>query len=306
MLALLVTAAVARTSHAAPDDPVVFAPHPAAVAKERSEQIAFTAEEDLGERPLVIYGPEPREPEPAEHTTVIQSEEPAPIWWLGLGVSPVFAPIPASGRVEGGADVLTTNRFRACLYPHEARTCGVVKGFDFKVQVFRSGGTRKYPRLIGYVRSGYAAGRVSVAPREGGARTGDAMAIRYLSAPIFVGGNAYAFIDFPVRPYAGLGAGVDILRLDYTRFDAATRTDASGRVGLELHAGIEARITNFVSVHAEVMQQWSARRRLEALPDVSPTGLSVLLGVTAAIPLNLDEARATKTTVRHWHTRAAR
>ena len=43
-----------------------------------------------------------------------------------------------------------------------------------------------------------------------------------------------------------------------------------------------------MTLHAEVMQQWSAARRIEGLPAVSPTGLSVLLGVTAAIPLNLD------------------
>ncbi|MEM6996881.1 MAG: hypothetical protein AAF721_40640 [Myxococcota bacterium] len=262
----------------------MFAPHPKAVAKEREDKIALTAEEDLGDRPLVIYGPV-REREPATASRVA-----GPVWWLGLGVSPLLAPIRTSGRVTG-QDSLTTNRFRACVYPHEGQTCGVVKGFDFKLQLFASGGTREYPRFIGYLRSGYSAGRVSVKPRANGSEPGDAMAIQYVSAPIFAGANAYAFKTIPVRPYAGMGVGVDLLRLTYDRFEAGDLVDISGRVGLEVHGGVEGRITNFVSLHAEVMQQFSARRRVAGLPDVSPTGLSVLLGVTAAIPLNLDTRR---------------
>ena len=274
---------------APPDDPVVFAPHPEEVAEERAEKVSLTAEPDLGDRPLVIYAPiRDGEGDSITVETTTGTARRGPLWWLGLSVSPLLAPIPADGRVGLGSEHLTTNRFRACLYPHRGQTCGVVKGFDFKLQLFSSGGTRDYPRWTTYVRTGYSAGRVSVAPRGSGSQAGDATSIQYVSAPVFLGGNIYPFLHFPVRPYAGIGAGVDILKLDYLRWNEDPLVDASGRVGLEVHAGLEGRITNFVTLHAEVMQQWSARRRLEGLPDVSPTGLSVLLGVTAAIPLNLD------------------
>jgi hypothetical protein len=310
-LALGVAAISPRMAAAAPDDPVVFAPHPPEVAEERKEQIAFTAQEDLGDRPLVIHGPEAREHEGVVHhseTTVVEHDA-APSWWLGLALSPTFAPIPANGRVEADADVLTTNRFRACLRPavgepYANPSCGVVKGFDVRLQLFRAGGTRDFPRFVGYVRTGSAGGGASVAPAPGGATAGDAMSIRYLSVPIFVGGNVYVFQRFPLRPYAGLGAGVDVLRVDYTRFEAPQRTDFSGRVGLELHAGIEGRVTNYVALYAEVMQQWSARHRVPDLPDVSATGLSVLLGASFAIPV--DVGRRSATTVRHSSTTKTR
>src|SRR5690606_17914060 len=84
------------------------------------------------------------------------------------------------------------------------------------------------------------------------------------------------------------GSGFAVLRPDYRRAEQARLIDASARIGFELHAGLEVRISNYVSVNAEVMQLWSARRKMPALPDYSNTGLSVLAGVTVGIPVRLD------------------
>ncbi len=292
-----------------PEDPVVFEPHPDDVAEERAEQIAFTADPELDDAPLTIYAPIHQREEVTVHEQTVVVEQPAPARavWLGLSMSPVLAPVPASGLVGRGETSLTSNRFRACVYPDRGGTCGVVKGFDFKVPLFVAGGPRQYPRAIGYLRTGYGGGRVAIEPRAGGAQPGDATSIRYLSVPVFVGANVYLVKDFPLRPYGGLGAGVDILRLDHARYQQSSLIDISGRVGLEVHAGLEGRLSNYVALHAEVMQQWSPRRRLEGVPDVSMTGLSVLAGVTVTIPVWYAGSSGNQTTVvRHSHRHTVR
>lgn len=279
-------------SAAAPEDPVVIEAHPEGAPPERDDSITFVAEPDMGDGPLRVGAPVGESAAGGEggvvvstrQTTVLQETPPAPVWWLGLSTSPMLAPLTATGRVGRDEGQLPANRFRACLYPHDGRTCGVVKGFDFQLRLFQAAGTHEYPRGIVYVRTGYSAGRVSVEPREGGSQTGDATAVRYLSVPVFLGTNLYLLPSSPVRPYGGLGAGVDILRLDYSRYQQAGLTDVSGRLGFEVHAGLEARISNFVALHAGVMQQWSLRRRLAGVPDVSTTAFSVLAGVTFSVP----------------------
>jgi len=224
--------------------------------------------------------------------------------WAGFSMSSVFSLIPSSGRVSETQGRLNSNAFRACVRPGGEKTCGYVKGLDFKVQVFEANDGRDYPRAIGYFRSGFNGGRISMDSGENDFLDGQVTELRYVSVPLFFGGNVYAFKDFPVRPYGGLGAGFDILRLDYRRQDQAAKLDASARIGFELHAGVEARITNFVSLHVEVMQLWSARRKVDDVPDFSGTGLSMLGGVAVAIPTNLREFRrhqnehATRTTAR--------
>jgi hypothetical protein len=154
--------------------------------------------------------------------------------------------------------------------------------------MFKTHGAWTYPRVIGYFRTGFAQGRAHVQPGADGFATGQATRLDYTSVPLFFGGNLYLFDEFPVRPYAGMGAGIDILRLDYRRAEQARTVDASARVGFELHGGLEIRISNYISLNAEVMQLWSARRKMAGLPDYSNTGLSVLAGVTVGIPVRLD------------------
>ena len=211
--------------------------------------------------------------------------------WAGLSVGTIFSPVPSNGQIGEGVGRLNSNKFRACLEPKVGGTCGYVKGFDFKVQMFETGGSRDYPTVIGYFRTGFTAGRVDVDPGSNDFLPGQVTSMRYTSVPLFFGGNIYAFGDFPIRPYAGLGMGFDVLRLDYRRNGESRFLDASGRFGFELHAGLEARISNFVAFHAEVMQLWSVRRKVADMPDMSNTGLSVLAGVSVAIPTNLRDYR---------------
>jgi opacity protein-like surface antigen len=279
---------------AAPDDPVVIEARPADAEGEPDDRVTFVAGPEADDEPLRIVGPvegPAAEGEPGgavevstRQEVVVHEAAPTPVWWLGLQSNVALSPIPASGRVGREERLLDANRFRACLQPYEGRTCGVVKGFDFRIQLFQAAGTHDRPRVIGYLRTGYGAGRVSVEPRDDGRRAGDATAVQYLAVPIFVGASAYAFPRSPVRPYGGLGVGVEILRLDYARFEQARLTDVTVRPGFELHAGVEGRITNHIALHASVMQHWSTRRRLIGVPDVSTTGLAILLGVTVAVP----------------------
>lgn len=295
---LVVVGSSAATAAAVPDDPVVVEAHPAkpegeaASEQDDDEHITFVAGPAAEDEPLRIHGPtgetQGGDPGRVEVSTrqevVVHEAEPSPVWWLGLQSSVALSPVPATGRVAREERLLDANRFRACLEPYEGHTCGVVKGFDFQLQLFQARGTHDRPRVIGYARTGYGAGRVSVEPREGGARVGDASAVQYLAVPIWLGVSAYAFPRSPVRPYGGMGAGVDVLRLDYARHEQARLRDVTGRAGVEVHVGIEARISNHIALHAGVMQQWSSRRRIIGVPDVSTTGLTILAGVTAAVP----------------------
>jgi hypothetical protein len=208
--------------------------------------------------------------------------------WLGLQASAIFNPGVSNGRVPSSDGRLRQNQFKACVDPAGEHACGYVKGLDLKVQMFKTHGAWTYPRVIGYFRTGFSQGRVHVQPGAEGFAAGDATRLDYTSVPLFFGGNLYLFDEFPVRPYAGFGGGLDILRLDYRRAEQARTVDASARVGFELHGGVEVRISNYISLNAEVMQLWSARRKMAGLPDYSNTGLSVLAGVTIGIPVRLD------------------
>jgi len=314
VLALVGSASTAWA--AVPDDPVVVEAHPPAAAPdeqgeqgeqgERDDRITFVAGPESEDEPLRIHGPagetDAGEPGRVEVSTrqevVVHEAEPRPVWWLGLQSSAALSPIPASGRVGREERWLDTNRFRACLYPHQGRTCGVVKGFDFQLQLFKAAGTHDRPRIIGHLRTGYGAGRVSVEPREDGRRPGDATAVQYLAVPIQLGVTAYAFPRFPVRPFGGVGVGLDILRLDYARHQQPRLRDITGRPSVEVHVGVEGRISNHVALQASVMQQWSSWRRLMGVPDVSTTALTILLGVTVAVPTQPLQAGGRTTVVR--------
>lgn len=305
--ALVLAGSSAAAAAPAPEDPVVVEAAPdAGAADDDDDRITFVAGPAEDDEPLRILGPageaEGSAPGRVEVSTrqevVVREAEPAPVWWLGLQSSVALSPVPSTGRVERQERLLDANRFRACLYPHQGRTCGVVKGFDFQLQLFQARGTHDRPRVIGYVRSGYGAGRVSVEPREGGSRVGDATAVQYLAVPVWLGVSAYAFPRFPVRPYGGMGVGVDVLRLEYARHEQARLVDVTTHAGVEVHAGIEGRISNHIALHAGVMQQWSSRRRIIGVPDVSTTGLTILAGVTAAVPTRPQRSGGRTTEVR--------
>lgn len=231
--------------------------------------------------------------------------------WGGLYFGTVISPF----RIVGPSNQdwrVTSNRAQACLDPSGARGCGNVRGFDTRLVLFEADGRRDYPWAVGYFRTGYTGGRINFNPGSSeGFAEGEARSLSYMTVPLFFGGNFYVFDDFPLRPYAGMGAGFDVLRIQYDRNDAASISDASARIGFEMHAGLEARITNYVTLSAEVQQLWSARRKIGGVPDFSNEGFSIVSGVTVAIPSLGDRRRkrhhvkTVKTVRRVEPTRAA-
>ncbi|MFO0636373.1 MAG: caspase family protein [Nannocystaceae bacterium] len=165
------------------------------------------------------------------------------------------------------------------------------RGLDLRWQYFSLHDDDRFPRWIGYFRSGYTAGAASFAG-SGTPAAGDATSLMYVAVPLFLGGSFYPFAKFPLRPFLGLGAGFDVLRLAYRRHERGQLRDVSARIGFELHAGLEVRITNYVALTAEIMQLWSARRRLAGVPDLSNEGFTILTGVSAGFPLTRADAAA--------------
>jgi hypothetical protein len=203
--------------------------------------------------------------------------------FLGVPVTPFSPrdPLPAS------RDRLTANEMEACLGPRQGQACRNVRGFDLRWQIYRVDRGSRFPRVLGYFRSGYEAGRATF-EREGGLVTGDATRLSYIAVPLWLGGNFYAFERFPLRPYAGLGFGLDVIRLDYDRHEASRLVDTVARPGFELHAGLELRITNYVSLTGEVKQQWSARKRIPGVPDLANEGVTIITGLAIGFPLRPD------------------
>ncbi|MEZ4452664.1 MAG: carboxypeptidase regulatory-like domain-containing protein [Nannocystaceae bacterium] len=189
--------------------------------------------------------------------------------WGGVTVGLVFAPFRPAGTFSADASRITANQMNAWSGP--------IRGLDVRWQTFDLDRGR-FPRTVGYFRSGYTQGAASFT----GAGPGQATGLSYLTVPLFLGGNLYLFRDFPVRPYAGLGFGLDIMRLDFQRQGAGDYRDVSARIGFELHGGVEVRLTNHLAITGEVMQLWSARRRLGGLPDVSNESFTAILGLTGA------------------------
>jgi hypothetical protein len=205
----------------------------------------------------------------------------------------VFTPFSPDGQIQQPDSRLISNQFTARLGD---ATTSPLRGFDLRWHTFwlkkRHRKRKAYPRTQWYFRTGYTQGYAEFLPPEGESfLEGDATDLGYLTVPLFLGGNIYVFDEFPLRPYAGLGFGFDILRVDYARVDRDNLTDVSARIGFELHAGIELRITNYVSLMAEVMQLWSARRKLSNVPDYSNEGFTVITSVAAGFPLHKRNER---------------
>jgi hypothetical protein len=212
--------------------------------------------------------------------------------WAGMGIGTIVSPFGASGRIPvDGVSRMITNSFTGDIGNGDARA---LRGFDVRWQLFTVGPENKFPRAVVHFRSGYSAGRAELTRAM--TTDGQATALRYGNVPLFVGANFYPFANFPVRPYLGFGAGFDILRLAYRRQASEALVDVSARLGFALHAGFEARITNYVAITAEVMQQWSMRRRLGGVPDLSLEGFGITTGVSVAIPVRLGRRRSSHAT----------
>lgn len=237
-------------------------------------------------------------PPPAKPTVVAKPPTPEPVAdddeeehetpkkkrraWAGMGFGTVISPFGASGRIGvDGVPRVITNSFTGDIAD---RGAGALRGFDVRWQLFSIEEGHKFPRWLVHFRSGYTAGRADFT-RTNATVDGQATSLGYGSVPLFVGSNFYPFDNFPLRPYLGIGAGFDVLRLVYRRQAREALVDVSARLGFELHAGFEARITNYVAITAEVMQLWSVRRRLTGVPDLSLEGLSIITGVSVAIPV---------------------
>ncbi|MEM9460067.1 MAG: caspase family protein [Myxococcota bacterium] len=201
--------------------------------------------------------------------------------YLGLPVTP-FSPRsqPVTERR------ITANDMEACLAPGQEAACRQLRGFDLRWQWFQVGKNARFPRWLLYFRTGYEGGRTSFyRTGEENLVPGDADTLSYIAVPLYVGGNLYLFDEFPLRPYAGLGFGLDVMRLDYARVNADRLLDTVARPGFEVHAGLEVRITNYVSLTGEVKQQWSARKKIDGVPDFANEGVTLITGVAIGFPL---------------------
>ena len=204
--------------------------------------------------------------------------------WLAVSVGAVTTPLSRQGALAY-RDHLGGDPLHACVNADGRRWCTPLRGADVRLQIFSTHGKRSYPRVIGYVRSGYEAGEASIEPaRASGPRRGDPTGIAYHSVPVFAGVSAYAFDHFPVRPFVGAGVGVDVLQMRWTRHEHPALLDLSVRPGIELHAGVEARIGNWVALTAELQQQWNLRRQIPGLPAFSDSRLALVTGVAVAVP----------------------
>jgi hypothetical protein len=216
--------------------------------------------------------------------------------WGGVFFGTVVTPF-SQGRTIDHSRRFTANQVPACLGPSlgTSHGCSALRGFDVRWQLFHVGQGKKFPSLLGYFRTGYSGGRVAFGPDANpGYADGQATDFAYYAVPLFLGGNLIAFDRFPLRPYAGLGFGFDVLHVEYRRFNRGELRDTSGRIGFELHAGLEARITNWVTLTAEVMQQWSAKRKLAGVPDFANEGLTIITGVAVGIPFSRSKKSVSK------------
>lgn len=230
--------------------------------------------------------------------------------WAGISAGIIFTPLAPEGKIGLGPDRMTSNQFAG--WGQDTGFGRSIRGVDVRGWLFEGKDGRDFPRAEGYFRTGVTQGQADFRPVQGENELAhdDPSRLSYLSVPIFLGGNIYLFRRFPVRPYAGAGFGLDVLYLRYQYANnnpmleaVPDRTDLSLRVGFELHAGIEARITNYLSFSAEAQQLWSARRRIGGLPDFSNEGITLVGSVRVAFPTGPKRTRTkTKRTMRRVET----
>ncbi len=217
--------------------------------------------------------------------------------WGAVSAGTIFTPF----RTE--ADVRLPRK--RVIANQAAGWAGPLRGIDLRWHTFwlRDQKARRFnfPRTQWYFRTGYTQGRINFLPEDStmGFSDGQPTSLEYLTVPLFVGGNIYALERFPVRPFVGMGAGFDILRVQYERVNGPVKVDVSARIGFELHGGLEIRVTNYVALTGEVMQLWSARRKLgkSVLPDFSNEGFTLMTGVAVGFPLHKrNQKKRVKTT----------
>jgi hypothetical protein len=203
--------------------------------------------------------------------------------WLSLSVGAEFNVLSPSGRIGLPDERVTANQFPGF---DDKGFPAALRGVDIRMGAFGAGNPTRYPFVEGYFRSGYTEGHAAFLPAGGADEfaAGDPMQLDYLTVPLFFGGNFY-FPRWPVRPYVGLGAGFDVLRVQYQRFGAEDYVKASLRIGFEMHGGIDVRITNYFGLFGEVRQLWSAKLRAEGLPAFSNTGFTIVSGLKLGIPV---------------------
>jgi hypothetical protein len=244
--------------------------------------------------------PEPDTTPPNETKTVTKTKNSKRFWhdpkWGGIFFGTAITPLNPAGRIQLSPKRVSSDQFRGCLAPFEDQACSALRGFDMRWQYFHAGQRDPYPRYLWYFRTGYHSGWADFSAEDSavGFESGDATSLGYFTVPLFLGGNVYLFDEFPVRPYAGLGFGLDVLRVEYARHQTNRLKNASARIGFELHAGIEARITNHVALMAEVQQLWSARKKLDGVPDFSNTGVTIITGVAIGFRLPDSQAKSSR------------
>ncbi len=229
----------------------------------------------------VTAQPPPRPPAKKQKTPSWQPGD----TWGGISVGVIVTPFAPRGVIRGSAPPsrVTSDSFSGGLSRAHPSRNPALRGIDLRWQVFNVSRDKKYPRVLGYFRSSYTAGAARFDDTDA-TPAGQATSLSYFTVPLFLGGNFYLFPRFPLRPFAGLGFGLDVLRVSYARASSRGSNDVSARVGFELHAGLEVRVLNYVALSGEVMQLWSARRKLTGLPDFSNTGFTVITGVSVAWP----------------------
>lgn len=207
--------------------------------------------------------------------------------WGSVQVGTIFTPFRGDEAVALSPKKVTADQFRACLNPHDKSICSPIRGLDLRWNFFQVGGDERFPRFVWWFRSGYQGGHLDFAPVSGEADFADGNPTRMstLTVPLHFGSQIYVFDDFPLRPYAGLGLGFDVVQARYRRQNEADRIKTTGLFGFELHAGLELRITNYIALNAEVMQLWTTRNRVDRLPDFANTGLTFITGIAAGFPL---------------------
>lgn len=205
--------------------------------------------------------------------------------WGSVFVGTSLSPFSATDPVDLSSKRVKPNSMNSCLNPKDAALCSAVRGFDLRWQYSRVRADARYPRYIAYFRSGYEGVHTTFA-REGGAMAGDATDVSAVVVPLHLGGQIYLFDDFLLRPYGGMGVGLDVVRVRYGFADGGDTVRRGALLGFALHGGLELRITNYVALSAEARQQWTTRKRTDDVPDFANTGLTFVLGLAVGLPFD--------------------
>ncbi len=225
--------------------------------------------------------------------------------WLSLSVGAEFNVLEPTGRLTLPQSKVSANSFPGF---DDKGFPAALRGVDVRMGAFSASTPTRYPYVEGFFRSGYTEGHADFLPAAAGYQDGDATHLDYMTVPLYFGGNFY-FPRWPVRPYAGLGFGFDVLRVHYDRFAAEDHVEARLRIGFEVHGGIDIRITNYFGLFGEVRQLWSHKLAASGLPDFSNSSFSVISGLKFGIPVGRGaaasnaEARSRRKTIHVVETR---